>query len=103
MPAGFRRRPAWSVLALNPFLTATLAWQSAFVFTRRSMQLWTEPAQAQARLAAYALEKQKAFAIGALAAGQAALVGAGAPAVVAAALAPAQRRVRANAKTLLRG
>ncbi|TCZ55955.1 hypothetical protein [Roseicella aquatilis] len=86
---------------MNPFVAVTFAWQTAFVFTLRSMQLWTEPAEAQARLAAYALEKQKAFAAGAMAASQAALAGAAAPAVVAAALAPAQRRVRANARKLM--
>jgi hypothetical protein len=91
------------VLALNPFTTATLAWQTAFVFTLRSVQLWTEPAEAQARLTAYALEKQKAFTAGAMAAGAAALAGAAAPTVLEAALAPAHRRVRANARKLMRG
>ncbi|MBK1658001.1 hypothetical protein [Paracraurococcus ruber] len=87
---------------MNPFAAATLAWQTTFVFTLRSLQLWTEPAAAQARLAAYALEKQKAFAAGAVAAGQAALSGAAAYEVMEAALAPARRRVHANARTLMR-
>ena len=60
----------------NPFTTALFAWQTGTVFALRSLQLWTEPAQAQARLTAYALEKQKAFAAGALAASQAAMTGA---------------------------
>lgn len=88
---------------MSPFTAAAFAWQSAFVFTLRSMQLWTEPAEAQARLTAYALEKQRAFAAGAMAAGQAALAGEAATAVMAAALAPAHRRVRANAQKLMRG
>ena len=88
---------------MSPFTAASFAWQTAFVFTLRSLQLWTEPTEAQARLTAYALEKQRAFAAGAMAAGQAALAGAAAPAVMAAALAPAHRRVRANAKQLMRG
>jgi hypothetical protein len=79
------------------------AWQAGCVFTLRSAQLWAEPAKAQERLAAYALEKQRAFAQGMAAAGRASLAGADAPAVMAAALAPAQRRVRANARKLSRG
>jgi hypothetical protein len=88
---------------LNPFTTAILAWQTAFVFTLRSMQLWTEPAEAQARLTGYALEKQKAFAAGAMAAGEAMLAGQMAHAVFEAAMAPAHKRVRANARKLMRG
>ena len=88
---------------MNPFTTAVLAWQTGFVFTLRSMQLWAEPAKAGAQLTEFALEKQRAFAAGAVAAGQAALTGADAPAVLAAALAPAHRRVRANARKLFRG
>jgi hypothetical protein len=88
---------------LNPFTTATLAWQTAFVFTLRSMQLWTEPAEAQARLTGYALEKQKAFAAGAMAAGEAMLAGHMAHTVFEAAMAPAHRRVQANARKLMRG
>jgi hypothetical protein len=88
---------------MNPFTTALFAWQTGFVFTLRSMQLWAEPAKAQAQLTEFALEKQRAFTAGAVAAGKAAMAGADAPAVVAAALAPAQRRVRANARKLVRG
>ena len=87
---------------MNPFTTALFAWQTGFVFTLRSMQLWAEPAKAQAQLTEFALEKQRAFTAGAAAAGKAAMAGADAPAVVAAALAPARRRVRANARKLYR-
>ncbi|WP_149538865.1 hypothetical protein [Siccirubricoccus phaeus] len=85
---------------MNPFAAAALAWQAGFVFTARSLQLWAEPASAQAMLLRYALEKQRAFEAGALAAGQAMLAGAAAPAVMAAAMAPAERRVRANLRRL---
>jgi hypothetical protein len=88
---------------MDPFTAAAFAWQAGFVFTMRSAQLWVQPAQAQAQLTAYALEKQRAFSAGAVAASQAMLAGAAAPAVMAAALAPAQRRVRANLKALTRG
>ena len=88
---------------MNPFTTATLAWQTAFVFTLRSMQLWTEPHAAQARLTGYALEKHTAFAAGAMAASQAMLAGQMVPAVMKAAMAPAHRRVQANARKLMRG
>jgi hypothetical protein len=88
---------------MNPFTAAAFAWQAGFVFTMRSVQLWTQPAQAQAQLAAYALEKQRAFSAGALAASRAMLAGAAAPAVMAAALRPAQRRVRANVRALTLG
>ena len=87
---------------MNPFTTALFAWQTGFVFTLRSMQLWAEPAKAQAQLTEFALEKQRAFTAGAVAAGRAAMAGADAPKVVAAALKPAQRRVRANARKLYR-
>jgi hypothetical protein len=86
---------------VNPFATAVLAWQTATVFTLRSLRLWAEPAKAQASLMEYALEKQRAFATGAAKAGQAALKGGDPAAVVAAALGPAHRRVRANHRALL--
>jgi hypothetical protein len=88
---------------LNPFTTATIAWQTALVFTLRSVQLWAEPAEAQTRLTAYAIEKQKAFTAGAMAAGQAVMCGAGAQAVFAAAMKPAHRRVQVNARRLMGG
>ena len=89
--------------SVDPFTAAIFTWQAGFVFTLRSMQLWAEPAQAQAQLTAYALEKQRAFALGMAAAGKATLAGAAAPAVLAAAMAPAHRRVRANARKLITG
>ncbi len=73
------------------------------VFTLRSAQLWARPAEAHATLTGYAIEKQRAFTAGALAAGQAALAGAAAPAVLAAAVAPAHRRVKANMRKLTGG
>lgn len=85
---------------MNPFTAAAFAWQSGMVFALRSAQLWSQPADAHGKLAGYALEKQRAFTAGALAAGQAAMAGAAAPAVFAAAVAPAQRRVRANMRKL---
>jgi hypothetical protein len=88
---------------MDPFTAAAFAWQAGFVFSMRSVQLWTQPAQAQAQLTAYALEKQRAFSAGAMAASQAMLAGAAAPAVMAAALGPAHRRVRANLKALTHG
>jgi hypothetical protein len=85
---------------VNPFATALFAWQAATVCSMRSWQLLTEPAQAQARLTEYVLEKQRAFTEGALKAGEAAMRGADGPAVMAAALRPAQRRVAANVRML---
>lgn len=78
------------------------AWQAGWVFALRSAQLWSEPAGAAAALTAMAAEKQRAFAAGALAAGQAALRGAGPDAVAAAALRPVRRRVAANIRELSR-
>lgn len=88
---------------MNPFTAAAFAWQSGMVFTLRSAQLWARPAEAHATLTGYAIEKQRAFTAGALAAGQAALAGAAAPAVLAAAVAPAHRRVKANMRKLTGG
>lgn len=85
---------------MTPFAAAMLAWQAGTVFTLRSLGLWAEPARAQALLTQYALEKQRAFAAGSMAAGKAALSGADPAAVVAAALRPAQRRVRVNHRSL---
>ena len=86
--------------AADPFTYGLFAWQAGWVFALRSAELWTEPAQAQARLTEYALEKQKAFATGAVRAGAAAMTGAAPERVVAAALAPSRKRVRANARKL---
>jgi hypothetical protein len=87
---------------LNPFTFGLFSWQAGLVFTQRSLELWAEPAKAQARLTQYALEKQRAFARGMLAAGQAAATGATAQAIAMAALKPAHTRVRANARALSR-
>jgi hypothetical protein len=92
-----RRKPAAA------FEYGHFAWQTGWVFALRSAELWTEPAKAQSRLARYALEKQKAFAIGAVRAGAAAMGGAGPEAVIRAALAPSRQRVRANARKLAKG
>ena len=87
----------------DAFTFGLFAWQAGWVFTLRSAALWTEPAKAQSKLAEYALEKQKAFATGAVHAGAALLTGATPQAVMEAALAPSHRRVRANARKLARG
>lgn len=87
----------------DPFTYGLFAWQAGWVFTLRSAALWMEPAKAQAQLTRFALEKQKAFATGAIEAGTAAMAGATPEAVVAAALAPSHRRVRANARKLAKG
>ncbi len=92
-----RRRAA---AAPDPFTYGLFAWQAGWVFALRSAALWAEPATAQAKLAEYVLEKQKAFATGAIDAGAQMLIGA-TPA--AAALAPSRRRVRANARKLAKG
>lgn len=81
---------------------ALLAWQASWVFALRSAQLWTQPAEAASALTAMAAEKQRAFAAGALAAGQAALLGSRPDLVAAAALRPARRRVAANLRKLTR-
>ena len=86
--------------APDPFTYSLFAWEAGWVFALRSAELWTEPAKAQARLTEYALEKQKAFATGAVRAGAAAMTGAAPERVMAAALAPSRKRVRANARKL---
>lgn len=85
---------------MTPFAAATFAWQASAVFTLRSLGLWSDPAMAQALLTEYALEKQRAFMAGSMAAGRAALSGADPARIMAAALRPAQRRVRANHRSL---
>ena len=89
--------------AVDPFAYGLFAWQAGWVFALRSAALWTEPAKAQAKLAEYALEKQKAFTTGAIQAAGAVMTGATPVAVLEAALAPSHRRVRANARKLARG
>ena len=87
----------------NPF--AAYAWfaEAGWVFAMHSAQLWADPAKASARLAALGAEKQKAFAEGAIKASTAALRGATPEAVAKAAMAPARRRVRANARKIHKG
>jgi hypothetical protein len=41
---------------LSPFAFGLFGWQACSVFTRRSLELWAEPATAQARLTEYARE-----------------------------------------------
>jgi hypothetical protein len=88
---------------MTPFAAAILAWQAGTVFTLRSMGIWSDPLRAQALLVEFAVEKQRAFAAGTVAAGRAALTGADPSAVMAAALRPAHRRLRANHRALMRG
>lgn len=85
---------------MNPFTLGLFAWQASVVFTMRSAQLWADPATASTALTGMALEKQKAFSDGVMAASKLAMTGAGAGAVAAAALKPAQTRVSANVRRL---
>ena len=84
----------------NPADLGLFAWQTGWVFTLRSLRLWAEPGKAAGSLTEMALEKQRAFAEGALAAGRAVLRGADPHVVAAAALRPARKRVAANMKAL---
>ena len=87
----------------NPF--AAYAWfmEAGWVFAMHSAQPWADPARASARLAALGAEKQKAFAEGAVKASAAAMRGATPDTVAKVALAPARRRVRANARKIQKG
>lgn len=84
----------------NPL--APYAWfaEAGWVFWMHSARLWADPARAGARLAELGAEKQRAFVEGAFKAGSAALAGASPELVAQAALAPARRRVRANARKI---
>ena len=84
----------------DPLSAAAFAWQAGTVFALRSLGLWAEPAKAQARLTEYVIEKQRAFAKGAVEASLAALSGADPGRVAEAALRPARTRVRANHRSL---
>jgi hypothetical protein len=84
----------------NPFDAGLLAWRATLVFTSRSLELWAAPADAPARLAGFAAEKQQAFTAGALAAMRLAGQGATPDRILAAAVEPANRRVRANSRRL---
>jgi hypothetical protein len=87
----------------NPF--AAYAWfaKAGWVFAMHSAQLWADPARASARLGALGAEKQKAFAEGTMKASTAALRGATPEAIAKTAMAPARRRVRANARKIQNG
>ena len=87
----------------NPF--ATYAWfaEAGWVFAMHSAQLWADPARASARLAALGVEKQEAFAKGAMKATTAAMRGATPDTIARVAMAPARRSVRANARKLQKG
>jgi hypothetical protein len=87
----------------HPFTAYAWFAEAGWVFALHSAQLWANPAQASARLAALAAEKHKAFGEGAMRASIAALRGANPDTVAKAAMAPARRRVRANAKKLKKG
>ncbi len=87
----------------NPF--AAYAWfaEAGWVFAMHSAQLMLNPLAAGPRLAALGAEKQRAFAEGAMKAGLAAMGGARPEAIARAAMAPARRRVRANARKIGQG
>jgi hypothetical protein len=87
----------------DPAAFALLAWQSGWVFTLRTAQLWISPADAAAALTEMAAEKHAAFTAGAFAAGRAALDGSRPDLVAEAALRPTRRRVAANLRRLTRG
>ncbi|TCI00712.1 hypothetical protein EJV46_01195 [Roseococcus sp. SYP-B2431] len=87
----------------NPFTAYAWLAEAGWVFMAHSAQLWSDPAKASTRLAALAAEKQKAVATGMVEAGIAAMRGAGPEAIAKAAMGPARRRVRANAKRLHKG
>ena len=87
----------------SPF--AAYAWlaEAGWVFAMHSAQLWADPAKASARLAALGIEKQIAFAEDAMKASIAAMRGATPDTVARVAMAPARRRVRANARKIQKG
>jgi hypothetical protein len=87
----------------NPFSAYAWLAEAGWVFLTHSAQLWANPAKARARLAALAAEKQKAFAVGAIKASTATLRGANPDIIAKAAIAPARRRVRANARKIQKG
>lgn len=79
-----------------------MAWHAGFVFTVRSMQLWSEPVHAAPRLMAHAAEKQRAMLQGMVGVTEAVVRGVTPMAMVEAAFEPARRRVAANARGLAR-
>lgn len=84
---------------------AAYAWlaEAGWVFVMHSARLLADPARAGARLAALGTEKQKAFTEGVVKAGAAALRGAKPASIAKAAMAPARRRVRVNARKIQKG
>lgn len=79
---------------------ARFAWEASEVFTRRSLGLAQNPADAGFRLSDMLFEKQRAFAEGAMAAWDAVLVGTRPDLVAEAAMLPAQRQVAENHRRL---
>jgi hypothetical protein len=81
------------------------AWltEANWVFAMHSIQLWSDPARASARMSALWAEKQKAFAEGATNAAAAAMRGATPDTIAKAGMAPVRRRVRANARKIQKG
>ncbi|MBR0662133.1 hypothetical protein [Neoroseomonas oryzicola] len=81
------------------------AWfaEAGWVFMMHSVRILADPARASARLAALGAEKRKAFAEGAIKASAAALRGAELQIIAKKAMAPARRRVRANAARIRKG
>lgn len=84
----------------HPFSAYAWLAEAGWVFMMHSAQLWRDPAKAGARLTALAAEKQRAFAEGAIEAGAAAWRGSKPAAIAKAAMSPARRRVRANARKI---
>lgn len=79
-----------------------MPWHAGFVFTLRSLQLWTEPTHAAHRLLAHAEEKRRAMLQGMVGVTRAVVDGATPMALVQAAFEPARRRVAANARGMAR-
>ncbi|MDB5416221.1 MAG: hypothetical protein JWR10_4556 [Rubritepida sp.] len=87
----------------HPFPAYAWLAEAGWVFAMHSAQLWANPTTSAARLATLGAEKRKAFAEGAIQASAAALRGAKPETVFKAAMAPARRCVRANAKKIQKG
>ena len=85
---------------MNVAAFARFAIEASEVFTRRSFDLAQNPADAGFRLSDMVLEKQRAFAEGAMAAWDAALLGSRPDVVAEAALLPSQRQVTENHRRL---
>ena len=83
---------------MNPFDAWRFLTEAQAVMLRRSLALLAEPHMAGPALTRMAMEKHAAFSAGAAAAGVALARGAFPDAVIAAALRPARKRVRRNAR-----